>query len=233
MLNWLLSEDAWIRLCTNPTFIVAALMICIGMPVALLRPSRKARQAAGRLARLEDVSAIGGLVETLAFGHDSTGHAPAREALIRLLPQLKASDRDVLTEGQIALLRATLGTSPYVTGNLFSGLSRRLDAHTRLQIAILKAFEQVGDSHSLPVISRLAKHASNPQVRAAAEECLPFVRARVDQARVSQTLLRAADASGTAPDTLLRPAHGGHATVPAELVRPGTGPDAEHEVSRT
>src|SRR5947207_11176281 len=91
-LKWLLGEEAWIRLCTNPVFVVAAtLLIGIGVPLALLKPSRKARQAAHRLSTPEDVRVIGGLVETLCFGHDRQVGAPVREALIRLLPRLKAS----------------------------------------------------------------------------------------------------------------------------------------------
>jgi hypothetical protein len=159
-----LSEEAWIRLCTNPVFITTTLVGCIGLLLAQLKPSRQARQAANRLSTLEEIGAIGGLVETLSFGHDREIDAPARETLIRLLPRLKASDKSLLTERHIVLLRATLSASPYATGDLFARLSRRLDAHARLQIAILKAFEQVGDNQSLPVVSHLAKHALNPTV---------------------------------------------------------------------
>jgi hypothetical protein len=227
-LQHMLGEEAWIRLCTNPVFIVSV-MVLIGAyaPLALLGPSRKARHAANRLSGLDDLRAIGAMVETLSFGHDREVKAPVRETLIRLLPRLKASDAGLLTERHIALLRATLATSPYVTGDLFARLSRRVDAHTQLQIAILKAFEQVGDSRSLPVVANLAMSGVRPEVRAAAEECLPFLQARVEQERASQTLLRAASAGGSDPSGLLRASQEGQEHAPREMLRPSAEPEPD------
>src|SRR5579871_5936845 len=59
LLEWLLDQEAWIRLCTNPVFVVlATALIGLEIPIFLLRPSRKARQASSQLAELEDVSAV-------------------------------------------------------------------------------------------------------------------------------------------------------------------------------
>jgi HEAT repeat protein len=225
LLEATLSQEGWIRLCTNPLFVMAALLMCIGGPVALLKPSRKAREAARRLSTLEDVAAIGGLVETLSFGHDTRVDTPAREALIRLLTQLKASDAGLLKDGHLALLRSTLASSGIGSGDLFTSLSHRQADHARLQVAILKAFEQVGDSQSLPVVTHLAKSAGNLGVRKAAAECLPFLIARVEQQRASQTLLRAASASGTGADTLLRPVSAAYQQAPNEMLRQGMAPE--------
>jgi hypothetical protein len=232
-LKLLLSEEAWLRLCTNPVFVVVAILVGIGAPLTLLRPSRKARQATRRLSTLEDVRAIGGLVETLYFNYDLNGDAPAREALIRLLPRLQASDSGLLTERHAAWLRQMLNALPYATGNPFrrfsQRLSRRQDALPRLQIAILKAFEQVGDSNSLPAVDHLARRAANPEVRKAAGECLPFLQARLEQERAVQTLLRAASASEPDPGILLRPVRGDRAQDPDALVRPSAAPEPDLE----
>ncbi len=227
----LLSEDALIHLCSNPVYVLTAALAGIGVPLALLRPSRKARRAASQLSKLDDAGTIGGLLETLSFGHDRELDAPAQEALIRALSRLKASDAHLITQRQAGLLRGTLASSPYTTGNLFTSLSRRRDAHVRLQIAILKAFEQVGDSQSLPVVSHLAKSAADARIRKAAEECLPFVEARVELERASQTLLRASSEARPDPDTLLRPAHGESENAPEALLRSGAEPIREIEAN--
>jgi hypothetical protein len=76
--------------------------------------------------------------------------------------------------------------------------------------AILRALQQVGDEKSLSVVERLihgeGMAARYPELRAQAEETLPFLRQRIEQARASHTLLRASAAGQAAPDTLLRAA---------------------------
>ncbi len=225
-LHWLLDETAWIRLCNNPAFVALTLLFPgIAIPIALLRPSRKAKKAAQRLSSLHDLSVIGGLIETLYFNDQREG--PATEALIDLLPRLRASDSALLTERHHFVLRSTLSSIPHVTGNLFTRLSRRKEMHARLQVAILQAFEQVGDSKALPIVAALAASAAHPQVRAAARECLPFLQMRQEQERTSQTLLRASSASATDPDILLRAAHGNLDQDPNEMVRPSREPEPE------
>jgi hypothetical protein len=168
-LQWLLDETAWVRLCNNPAFVVLTLLLPgIAIPIRMLRPSRKAKRAVQQLSSLNDLSGIGGLIETLYFSDQREG--PAVETLIDLLPRLQASDSVRLTERHHAVLRATLRSLPHATGNLFTRLSRRKEMHARLQVAILKAFEQVGDSKALPVVVALAESGAPPQVRAEALE---------------------------------------------------------------
>ncbi|HLK56913.1 MAG TPA: hypothetical protein VKU00_10125 [Chthonomonadaceae bacterium] len=225
-LRGLLDDTAWIQLCNNPAFVVLTLLFPgITIPILMLRPSRKAKRAAQQLSSRNDLSGIGGLIETLYFSDQREG--PAIETLIALLPRLQASDSDLLTERHHAVLRGTLSSLPHVTGNLFTRLSRRKEIHARLQVAILKAFEQVGDSKALPVVAALAESAAHPQVRAAAVECLPFLQMRQEQERASQTLLRASSASATEPDMLLRAAHENHDQDPNEMVRPSLEPEPE------
>jgi hypothetical protein len=227
-LHWLLEDAAWIRLCNNPVFVALTMLFPgIVIPILMLRPSRKAKKAVQQLSSLNDLSGIGGLIEALYFNDQREG--PAIETLIELLQRLKASDAALLTERHHIILRAILASLPHVTGNLFTRLSRRKEMHARLQVAILKAFEQVGDSKALPVVAALAESGAPPHVRAAAQKCLPFLQMRQEQERASQTLLRASSATPIGPDTLLRAAHGHHNQEPTEMVRPSCEPEPEQQ----
>jgi hypothetical protein len=86
-------------------------------------------------------------------------------------------------------------------------------------VAILRAFEQIGDTRCVPYVEELARFADQKRVRDAAEACLPYLQELAENERSSQTLLRAASASGTTPDTLLRPAHALTETEPGHLLR--------------
>lgn len=158
------------------------------------------------LAKFDDVRAVGFLAEALEFRDKHTRQAAA-EALIRLLPRLKASDAHLLNAKQRAILLRTFN---------------RPASSAALIVAILKAYEQVGDESALePVRSLLT--ALNPRVQEAATECLPFLESRIAQQRASQTLLRASSPIETAtPDMLLRPALESGETNPQELLRATT-----------
>ena len=92
----------------------------------------------------------------------------------------------------------------------------------RLLCAILAALEQVGDKSALPAVSRLesmlAITAAQRSVRTAAKRCLPYLNANAENARSSQTLLRASSASEVSSDTLLRPSSN-QETPPEQLLR--------------
>jgi hypothetical protein len=92
-----------------------------------------------------------------------------------------------------------------------------------LTLAILKAWEQVGDEKALPAVERLAAGTWDSRVRAAADACLPALRQRAELARQRDTLLRPASAPGTGSEVLLRPAAGPGETSAALLLRPVEG----------
>lgn len=101
----------------------------------------------------------------------------------------------------------------------------------QLCLRILRALEQVGGADAVPVVRQLAAKNSvcNPstprkrwkqEIRQAAQECLPFLEQRAEEERLARTLLRAADASATTPDLLLRPVStGDHAALAEQLLR--------------
>jgi hypothetical protein len=156
-------------------------------------------------AELEDIRLVGPLVELLKF-EDAGIKRLAGETLIKLLPRLNASDAGLLNAEQRALL--------------CKALMARVNAES-FRIAILKAFEQVGDSSCLAAVQRLADgevvKEAEARVRDTARECVPFLQARLDQEKAAQSLLRPS-AAGHCSETLLHPVTASPAE-PALLLR--------------
>ena len=162
------------------------------------------------LADAGDLRVVGPLLEIAAI-QDGNANTMAALLLTRLLPRLRASDATLLTDAQ----RAAFGRA------LVSNVN-----NPDFLIAALKALEQVGEGGVLPVVESLATgklRTANPEeVQTAARECLPFLQARFEQQRASQSLLRASERAETPPEQLLRAAHGVPNTENQELLRPGT-----------
>jgi hypothetical protein len=169
--------------------------------------SRKQQTAALALSRFDDIRAIGPLAEALEF-QERDIRPIARRALIRLLPRLQASDAPLLSPAHRAILNRALGYGS-----------------AALILAILKAWEQVGDADAIPEVQNLAEgHGEGGQISEvvrAAKECLAVLRESVDRQQTSSQLLRPADANLTPTDILLRPATP-HASTesPEQLLRP-------------
>jgi hypothetical protein len=181
-----------------------------GLIAAAFAVSQAQRNATRKLAQFEDIRTVGPLAEALEF-NDKSMRAVTEEALIKLLPRLRASDAPLLNEDQRACLNRALTRSK----------------NTPLVLAILKAYEQVGDEKALPCVEKLAegegRTGKEERVQAAAIGCLPALRTRIEQQRASQTLLRASDAVATPPEVLLRPAQAGGSDAPPEqLLRAST-----------
>jgi hypothetical protein len=154
--------------------------------------SRKQQTAALALSRFDDVRAIGALAEALEF-QERDIRPISRRALIRLLPRLQASDAPLLSPAQRAILNRALGYGS-----------------AALILAILKAWEQVGDAAAISEVQYLAEgHGEGgqiPEVVKAAKACLVALRESVYRRQTSSQLLRPADANLTPTDILLRPA---------------------------
>ena len=138
-----------------------------------------------------------------------------QDALILLLPQLKASDAYLLTP-TIHRIIAT-----WLNNTADDRLLHRCPAD--LCIAALKALEQVGDSRDIPAVKRWRKikpqTPGQAKIKQAAIECLPLLMANCSGVEANWTLLRASHAEDARPDTLLRPASGAGNTDAAELLR--------------
>ncbi len=188
----------------------AATVLTALAPRITLMP--KHQRLARELAEIDDVKQVGMVVDALALP-DPTILAVLRPALIRLLGRIRASDSALLDPGQRRLLYGLLKMD-------------HARAHADLQVAVLKALEQIADPGAIPAVQSLAnahvQTARQRRVKEAAQACVSALQEHAGQVDQSWTLLRPASAPGDAVDVLLRPAS---ATVtPAELLlRPVEG----------
>ena len=218
-INMSLTEDKWIELCNQPSFVAIAVAACVAFPIWVLKPSKRARQATGDLAKVEDIAAVGSMIETLMYSEETSTALQVKETLIRLLPQLRASDAHLFSNRQMAMLQTMLKLPAFTRGDLLANPFKKIQAHARLQLAILKAFEQIGDERVLSGVTYAVSHGSNREVKRAAAECLPFVQQRVELAKASKTLLRASGSGAADTSILVRPVESGSQAA-EEMLRP-------------
>jgi hypothetical protein len=194
------------------TRLVPFLCVLMGWIVAFLANYSILRRMGRRLAKLEDPRASGALLDVFKTTGSFQG-PDVKEALIRLLTRMKASDAEGLSREQRQFLYIILTQDQkwYAAG---------YDWGEDLKVAALKALEQVGDEEALPIVAQVALHAPGLPIRQAALECLPFLQMRVEEQRSRQSLLRSSAASVFPNETLLRPAAGGSETNAEELLRP-------------
>ncbi len=143
--------------------------------------------------------------------HSDSLKRPIVAACKSLLRTVRADHEVLLTREQMRFLLELL-KAPYY-------------GDVGLQLAILKALEQIGDETAVPIVAQIAETRQWRDVhtvRAAARECLPFLRLRAQQQQAAQTLLRASANSETViPEMLLRPATATSAEcAPEQLLRP-------------
>lgn len=90
-------------------------------------------------------------------------------------------------------------------------------------LSLLHAIEQIGDEKGIPYVERLLKSTNGTEPYAnAATDCLNVLKARAEEIRAVQTLLRPSQQENAAPETLLRPATGQNADEKQQqtLLRP-------------
>lgn len=188
-----------------------AWVLCIWIPTCLLMTGTQAspnqQAAALAISRFEDARAVGPLAEAFDFP-DRYIRPIARRALLRRLPQMKASDAVFLSAAHHSILNKILRSQDI-----------------ELILAVLKAWEQVGDAGAIPDVQNLAEGRGEvgqlPNVVRAAKECLPFLLQSTQRQQVGSQLLRPANANLTPTDVLLRPVQPHASTDSSEqLLRP-------------
>jgi len=224
------------------------LMLCFGLLGAVswgayailgYRAYRRKRAFAKTLSEPQDREQLGLLLQVLGLP-DPVSRNLAKQQLITLLPTLRAEDEDLLREADRKILLRLLATTPQVsdtgvTHEFFSEEAYRFEVD--LRVAILKAFEYVGGAQEVETIERLSRsvpilfhsslavtHNYPPEIREAAEACLPFVQRHAAEQRASTQLLRASSPPASPSDVLLRPATGLPDTPPEQLLRAGEPP---------
>ncbi|MCX6378922.1 MAG: HEAT repeat domain-containing protein [Armatimonadetes bacterium] len=136
----------------------------------------------------------------------------ARDGLIEFLPMLCVSNSPLLTEKHRKILNQALG-----------------NRDKPLQLAILKALEQIGDPSSLPAVQEILDFPyadSYRDLQESASQCIGFIRMNSDEVQNAQTLLRASHYTEN-QDELLRPAYHTDDAPANELLRPNNKPDGE------
>ena len=185
-------------------------LLCLaGLPKATERQRRLIQVLSG----IDDRRAIGPFAEALGFTYREDSNL-VQEALIRFLPQLQASDAALLSEKQRA--------------NLHRALQGK---DSPLSLVILKAFEQVGDARDLVCVEAI--DSPDPEVMEAAQACLPYLRKRIQQQQISQTLLRACGPATLTPDVLLRPATAQEPVETQTLLRAASNPTDANFIGTT
>lgn len=212
-LGWRLGQVWWLL------FIVGG-----GSAGEAVRESRR-KVSGGLAAAARDIRAINFLAKAAHMGDGDTRKV-ARQSLREMMPTLRASDAQLITnEGMAALCRLLTW--------------RRLDV--KLALAVMEGFQQVGDERCIPAVRAMLapprparriirwidtrfgagvqRHLA--QVTDAAHECLPFLEQRAEMRRQAAMLLQPASAPPTVdPDALLRPASAPPAVPEGQLLRP-------------
>lgn len=148
----------------------------------------------------------------------SSGVDVEGKVLTLVLPQMKLKDSVLLTSEHRGKLNRHL---------LFTWGKRRVIT-TDLRLAILKAYEQIGDASSLEAVEELLTKNIDSKLRDAAETCCLYLKQNVGRVAEVQTLLRASALSDK-PEELLRPVREKREEEP--LLRPAIPPprDSENE----
>lgn len=202
------------------------------VPILYFAISKKLqnRKMARQLVRTDDLQLVGPLVRSLKVESLIVRNF-AKESLTELLPKLQANNASLLGDEERATLIRQLDIAPDDKGyrdlnELFSRSATRREINFRL--AILKAYEQIGGQKELSTVERLSQgritiHSPTkilPEIIAAAEECLPYLKARAQEENVRMQLLRPSSSQDQSPATLLRPSYSSADDSPEELLRP-------------
>ncbi len=162
-------------------------------------------------AQLRDIRGVGLLAEALTWPEQDLQYEAA-SALTVLLPLLKANHASLLSAEQRNCLHRELTL-------------QNARSQSDLIVAILQAFQQVGDSAAIPYVERLAdtkpRTPQEQKVVQEAKECLPYLRLCALNNTASHSLLRASSLTDTAAaDQLLRASWDNLETKPEQLLRP-------------
>src|SRR2546423_11571541 len=207
-------------------FIISALL-AIAYGVARYAVQSQTR-ATRDLLPLDDKRMVGPLAQALELG-DPLLHAMAEERLEKQLQNLHAADSDLLDGDQRGCLRRAAEASS-----------------DHLTLAILKLWQKIGEKEDLTVAERLASGRSplrvrsnfrgpiiglivhrdprrpdSDRIRAAANEAVAAIRARMELSKRTDLLLRPAEREEH-EDTLLRPVADTESADPAVLLRPSS-----------
>lgn len=187
-----------------PTVTLGAWLIYLGgfivLPLNLMRLARRRNRVLDVVSRFDDMRALGPVTELL-----ERDRVAARSALMRLLPQVRAEDRAIVSPAEVENLNQLVRT-----------LRRE---ETELGVKVVEALGKIGDSRSLFSLERLAESRNKrlQPVREAAILALPELRQFIGNMHVGKALLRPSQAPTA---DLLQPASSSDAPNGDNLLTP-------------
>jgi hypothetical protein len=177
-----------------------------------LRTNAVRKAAVDSLGKLAEPATLGAIAVAatgqgaLWWSGTDTVCSAASEALPKVVANLRPEHYGALPPGAVTALCKLVGCG--------DGRAVR---------ASLDALRVIGDGSAVQPVARAAERATNPAIRAAAEELLPILLERQRNEMAPAVLLRPSSAPTVASDELLRPAASGNDTNPEELLRASTG----------
>ena len=175
----------------SKAYILSLALIVVGtgsmITYVALDTWRRYKSYPADLARLGGVQAIPALFLVWKRPHSRTEQHEAHEALLRLLPAMRAADAPLLTPLARDTMRQWLAgeIDPTITGRVTEDLV----------VATLKAAGQAGDSSMIPAVEALAnmevRYSDQAKVKKAAVQCLPLLQARCRDLAGLEALFRA------------------------------------------
>ena len=182
----------WFHAHPSPLVHLASLLLSVigtGLMIAsgAMETWRRYKSYPADLARLGGVQAIPALFLVWKHPHSRTEQHEAHEALLRLLPAMRAADAPLLTPLARDTMRQWLQgvIDPTITGRVTEDLV----------VATLKVAGQAGDSSMIPAVEALAnmevRYSDQAKVKKAAVQCLPLLQARCRDLAGLEALFRA------------------------------------------
>ncbi len=198
----------------NPWGIVAVLLTGCGIPVWIwIALERREMRTLEALTNFRDVRALGILLES-ADSYDRKVRSKVQAAILDSLPHLTEDDSKAFSVQQLEALNA-----------LLYGKSGEL------AMASFAAIEKVGGVSAIPYLTSIAAgkgipdtlKANKAEVQERAQRTVTGIKERMERSNSVSYLLRGSQAPETAPNQLLRPAHGQLQVNTDELLRPEAG----------
>jgi hypothetical protein len=227
----------------------AICMVGIFVSAYMALPTRLQKQTAAMLMGIDDLRAIGPLIDVLRNRHTAES-TQVRSLLLPMLQRLRASDVALIEDRHREYFHYVLKHWEHFQLGPQYG--------TEYIVAVLTALQQVGNGGDLPYVERIAYpdrtlHAAlgfhwlwkgynsafkllligqwrgidKPRIVQAAQECLPYLQLKDERQQVSNSLLRASDPGNSTSDSLLRPAGSAATSEPDQLLR--SSPSTETE----
>lgn len=191
-------------------FLFASFLGSMALCAYFSLPSHRQQESLRELARCTDVSVIGPLVDMIREIQPRHTRTALRKTLAALAPRLKESDILLLTTSQRRKLHHLLHDAIIY------------DRDPAFAISLLKGLEQIGDEQTARAIGKAMTMAGRGEkwkrLRAAADDALAVINARLSRRKSPSVLLRPAEAVD-ADTNLLRPAGENGARTAESLLR--------------